>query len=75
MEAIFAVVFFSQHTSNYIGVLQNIELLYPDAKQILSYNGFSVQAQDRYMLQIAVDQRGGWTVNCWRYKFFFQIRV
>ena len=55
---------YAGYGSYYVGVLENIDLLFPDAKQILSDNGFSVQAQDRYLLRTAVDQRGEQTINC-----------
>lgn len=54
---------YARYASYYVGVLENIDLLYPDAKQLLSDNGFSVQAQDRYLLRTAVDQRGEQTIN------------
>ena len=49
---------YARCASYYVGILDNIDLLYPGARQLLSDNGLSVQAQDRYLLQTAVDQRG-----------------
>lgn len=41
---------YARYASYYVGVLNNIDLLYPGARQLLSENGLSVQAQDRYLL-------------------------
>ena len=54
---------YARYGSYYVGVLENIEEMYPGAKQLLTENGFSVQAQDRYLLRTAVDQRGEQTIN------------
>ena len=54
---------YARYGSYYVGVLENIEEMYPGAKQLLTKNGFSVQAQDRYLLRTAVDQSGEQTIN------------
>ena len=53
----------ARYASYYVGVLDNIDLLYHGARQLLSENGLSVQAQDRYLLRAAVDPRGEQTIN------------
>ena len=47
----------------YVGLLQNIENIYPGLKTLLETKGLSVQAQNRYPLRTAIDQRGEQTLN------------
>ena len=54
---------YARYASYYVGVLDNIDLLYPGARQLLSENGLSVQAQDRYLLGTAVAQRVEQTIK------------
>ncbi len=49
---------YARYASYYVGVLENIEVLYPGLNELLDNNGFSVQAQERYPLRTAIDQRG-----------------
>ena len=46
-----------------MSVLQNIENIYPGLKTLLETKGLSVQAQNRYPLRTAIDQRGEQTLN------------
>ena len=54
---------YARYASYYVGVLENIDVLYPGLKELLDNNGFSVQAQERYPLRTAIDQRGEQTFN------------
>ena len=49
---------YARYGSFYVCVLQNIENIYPGLKTILETKELSVQAQKRYPLRIAIDQRG-----------------
>ena len=49
--------------AHYAEVLSQIETLHPDLKDTLSLKGLSIQAQDRYLLWTALEQRGEQTVN------------
>ena len=46
-----------------MNLLENIEQIYPGLKELLRYKGLSVQAQDRYKLHTAIDQRGEQSIN------------
>ena len=46
------------HGNNFCQFLENIEALYPGLKELLDNNALSVQAQERYPLLTAIDQRG-----------------
>ena len=37
---------YAYYANYYVGILDNIDLLYPSTRQLLSKNGLSVQAQD-----------------------------
>ena len=54
---------YSRYGSYYLRLLQDIEEVYPGLKELLRYKGLSVQAQSRYMLRTAIDQRGEQTIN------------
>ena len=41
----------------------NIDEKYPGMKQLLKEKGLSIQAQDKYHLKTAADQRGEQTIN------------
>ena len=53
----------SRYGSYYVSQLLKIDKLFPGCKELLKYYGISVQEQDRYPLQRAVDQRGEQTLN------------
>ena len=55
---------YAGYASYYVGVLENIEALYPGLKELLDNNRLSVQTQERYPLRTAIDQRGEQTFNC-----------
>ena len=54
---------YSRYGSYYLRLFQDNEEGYPGLKELLRYKGLSVQAQSRYMLLAAIDQRGEETVN------------
>ena len=54
---------YARCASHYVGILDNIDELHPGLKELLSKEGLSIQAQDRYPLRTAVDQRGEQTLN------------
>ena len=54
---------YARYGSYYARILANINLLYPGAEELLEKKGMSVQAQDRYPVRTAVDQRGEQTIN------------
>ena len=54
---------YSRYGSHYVNLLENIEQIYPGLKELLRYKGLSVQAQDRYKLRTAIDQRGEQSIN------------
>ena len=54
---------YARDGSFYTNVLRNINLQYSGLLDILINNGLSVQAQDKYPLRTAVDQRGEQTLN------------
>ena len=54
---------YSRYGSYYLRLLQDIEEVYPGLKELLRYKGLLVQAQSRYMLCTAIDQRGEQTIN------------
>ena len=54
---------YARYGSFYTNVLRNINLQYPGLLDILINNDLSVQAQDKYPLRTAVDQRGEQTLN------------
>ena len=49
---------YARYGSYYIHTLINMEHIYPDLRELLSRNGMSVQAQDRYPHRTSIDQRG-----------------
>ena len=55
---------YHRYGTNYAGILDNIDQLYPGLKQLLNKQGVSIQSQDRYPLRTAIDQRGEQTINC-----------
>ena len=66
----FLPLYFSSNMDNYVRycvyyaeVLSQIDTLYPALKDTLILKGLSIQAQDRYPLRTAVDQRGEQTIN------------
>ena len=54
---------YHRYGTNYAGILDNIDQLYPGLKQLLNKQGVSIQSQDRYPLRTAIDQRGEQTIN------------
>ena len=52
-----------RHGSYYVNLLENIEQIYPGLKELLRYKGLSVQAQDRYKLRTAIDEREEQSIN------------
>ena len=54
---------YSRCGSHYVNLLENIEQIYLGLKELLRYKGLSVQAQDRYKLRTAIDQRGEQSIN------------
>ena len=54
---------YARYGSYYLAVLQNMDGLYPGLKTLLKDKGLSVQAQERYPLHTAIDQRGEQTLN------------
>ena len=54
---------YARYGSYYVRVLEKINTLYPGAEELLKNKGMSVQAQDRYPVRTAVDQRGEQTIN------------
>ena len=65
----FLPLYFALHKTNYaryasydVKMLENMEVLYPGLKDLLSEKGMSVQAQERFPLRVPVDQRGEQTV-------------
>ena len=54
---------YSRYGSYYLRLLQDTEEVYPGLKELLRYKGLSVQAQSRYMLRTAIDQRGDQAIN------------
>ena len=66
----FLPFYFSLNKTNYfcygsyfVNLLENIEQIYPGLKELLRYKGLSVQAQVRYKLRTAIDQRGEQSIN------------
>ena len=54
---------YARYRSYYVEILDNLEILYPGLKSLLSSKGMSVQAQDRQCKRTAIDQRGEQTIN------------
>ena len=54
---------YSRYGSYYIGKLRALESTDPGSLELIRENGISVQAQDRYPLRTAIDQRGEQTLN------------
>jgi hypothetical protein len=49
--------------SFYLQSMKSIDNVYPGLKPLLKKNCMSVQAQDRYAVRTAIDQRGEQTIN------------
>ena len=49
---------YARYGSYYVEILDNLEILYPGLKSLLSSKGMSVQAQNRHCIRTAIDQRG-----------------
>ena len=54
---------YARYGSFYVHTLKNMETLYPGLKYMLKKAGLSVQAQERYPMRTALDQRGEQTIN------------
>ena len=54
---------YSRYSSYYLSQLLKIDELFPGCKDLLKHSGISVQGEERYPLQTAVDQRGEQTLN------------
>ena len=54
---------YARYGSFYVHTLKNMETLYPGLKDMLKKAGLSVQAQERYPMRTALDQRGEQTIN------------
>ena len=54
---------YARYGSFYLQTMKSIDILYPGLKRILEANCLSVQAQDRYPVHTAIDQRGEQTFN------------
>lgn len=54
---------YARYGSYYLQTMEQIESLYPGLKEMLQYKGLSVQAQEKYSLRTAIDQRGEQTIN------------
>ena len=52
---------YARYSSYYVKMLENMEVLYPGLKDLLSEKG--IQAQERFPLRVLVDQRGEQTLN------------
>ena len=57
------MVNYARYGSYYVEVLKNMEENYPGLRNMLKNTGLSVQAQNRYPLRTAIDQRGEQTIN------------
>ena len=49
--------------SYYVQVLESIEQMYPNLKDMLKCKGLPAQAQEKYHLRTSIDQRGEQTIN------------
>ena len=54
---------YSRYGRYYLEILKHMEKNYPGLRHMLERSGLSVQAQDRYPVRTAVDQRGEQTIN------------
>ena len=54
---------YARYGSYYLQQMKNIQTLYPGLKSLLEHKGLSVQAQNRYAIRTAIDQRGEQTIN------------
>ena len=54
---------YARYMCYYVHVLDVVDTLYPELKEMLSSTGLSIQAQDRYSHRTAVDMRGEQTIN------------
>ena len=59
----FIMVNYARYGSYYVHILKNMETLHPGLNDMLEKTGLSVQAQDRYPILTALDQRGEQTIN------------
>ena len=58
----FKIVNYARFGSYYVQTLKNMETLCPGLKDMIEKTGLSVQAQDRYPILTALDQRGEQTI-------------
>ena len=56
-------IYYSRYGSYYVNLLENIEQIYPGLKELVINKRLSAQAQDRYILCAAIDQRGQQSIN------------
>ena len=54
---------YARYGSYYVHMLKHMDNIYPGLKGMLEKTGLSVQAQDRYPIHTALDQRGEQTIN------------
>ena len=54
---------YARYGSYYVAELKAMDTRFPDLKEILKSKGLSIQAQGKYPLRTAVDQRGEQTIN------------
>ena len=54
---------YARYGSFYVHQMKSIDIIFPGLKTFLEENGMSVQAQEKYALRTAVDQRGEQTIN------------
>ena len=54
---------YSRYASYYVCMMSKIDELFPGNKELLKTYGISVQGQDKYPLQTAIDQRGEQTLK------------
>ena len=54
---------YARYGSYYLEMMKSIDTLYPGLKNMLTEKGLSAQAQNKYPLRTAIDQRGEQTIN------------
>ena len=61
--ALFSLIIFVRYGSYYVSQMEHLKATKPTEYDELVKNGLSIQAQDRYPLATACDQRGEQTIN------------
>ena len=57
------LVNYARYGSYYVEMLKNLDQSHPGLKALLSKQGLTAQAQERYLCRTSIDQRGEQSIN------------